>query len=325
MASEIKWIKIVTDIFDDEKILLIESLPEADTIIVVWFKLLTLAGKQNYSGVLMMNDRVHYTDEMLSTLFRRPLNTVRAALQTFEQFGMIEIINNAITIPNWEKHQSVESMEKAREQARKRVAKYREKQKQLANSNVTCNVTVTHGNALDIDKEIDKEEDIYNICPIKEIIEYLNSATGKSYRYQSNSNKKIILARWNEGYKLDDFKKVIDNMVANWTGTEWEKYLQPSTLFRESNFDKYLNMVPITPKPAQTNVPAWALEESEQDNSEEAMQRMQALKAKMLAEEKGEPVPEWAKKVLASKQTAEGQAKLADIYAELEAMENGET
>ena len=43
MASEIKWIKIVTDIFDDEKILLIESLPEADTIIVVWFKLLTLA------------------------------------------------------------------------------------------------------------------------------------------------------------------------------------------------------------------------------------------------------------------------------------------
>ncbi|HFI0901946.1 TPA: phage replisome organizer N-terminal domain-containing protein, partial [Streptococcus suis] len=41
MASEIKWIKIVTDIFDDEKILLIESLPEADTIIVVWFKLLT--------------------------------------------------------------------------------------------------------------------------------------------------------------------------------------------------------------------------------------------------------------------------------------------
>lgn len=321
MASEIKWIKIVTDIFDDEKILLIESLPEADTIIVVWFKLLTLAGKQNYSGVLMMNDRVHYTDEMLSTLFRRPLNTVRAALQTFEQFGMIEIINNAITIPNWEKHQSVESMEKAREQARKRVAKYREKQKQLANSNVT----VTSGNALEIDKEIDKEEDIYNICPIKEIIEYLNSATGKSYHYQSNSNKKIILARWNEGYKLDDFKKVIDNMVANWTGTEWEKYLQPSTLFRESNFDKYLNMVPRAPKPAQTNIPAWALEEIEQDNSEEAMQRMQALKARMLANEKDEPVPEWAEKVLASQQTAEGQAKLADIYAELEAMENGET
>lgn len=287
MASEIKWIKIVTDIFDDEKILLIESLPEADTIIVVWFKLLTLAGKQNYSGVLMMNDRVHYTDEMLSTLFRRPLNTVRAALQTFEQFGMIEIINNAITIPNWEKHQSVESMEKAREQARKRVARHRKKQRQLANSNVTCNVTVTHGNAIDIDKEIDKDkEDIYNICPIQEIIEYLNSATGKSYRYQSNNNKKIIQARWNEGYKLDDFKKVIDNMVANWTDTEWEKYLQPSTLFRESNFDRYLNMVPKIPK---TNVPKWS----------------------------GEKI------ILGP--TEEGQRTLAALYAELEDMENGQT
>ncbi|WP_432215592.1 phage replisome organizer N-terminal domain-containing protein [Streptococcus suis] len=160
MASEIKWIKIVTDIFDDEKILLIESLPEADTIIVVWFKLLTLAGKQNYSGVLMMNDRVHYTDEMLSTLFRRPLNTVRAALQTFEQFGMIEIINNAIAIPNWEKHQSVDGMDKAREQARKRVARHREKQKLLASGNVTCNVTVTQGNALEEEREEEREEEI---------------------------------------------------------------------------------------------------------------------------------------------------------------------
>ena len=43
--AEVKWIKIVTDVFDDEKILLIESLPEADSIIVIWFKLLCLAGK----------------------------------------------------------------------------------------------------------------------------------------------------------------------------------------------------------------------------------------------------------------------------------------
>ncbi|HEL2055142.1 TPA: DnaD domain protein [Streptococcus suis] len=77
-----------------------------------------------------------------------------------------------------------------------------------------------------------------------------------------------------------------------------------------------------TSQTRKTNIPDWALEEIEQDNSEEAMQRMQALKARMLANEKDEPVPEWAEKVLASQQTAEGQAKLAAIYAELEAMEN---
>lgn len=98
----VKWIKIVTDIFDDEKMLLIEALPESDAITVIWFKLLCLAGKQNNGGVFMMNDRIPYTDEMLSTIFRKPLNTVRLALSTFEQFGMVEIVNDVITIPKGE-------------------------------------------------------------------------------------------------------------------------------------------------------------------------------------------------------------------------------
>ena len=58
MAASISWIKITTNIFDDEKILLIESLPEADSIIVIWFKLLTLAGKCNNNGILMLNDSI---------------------------------------------------------------------------------------------------------------------------------------------------------------------------------------------------------------------------------------------------------------------------
>lgn len=146
--SEVKWIKIVTDIFDDEKILLIEALPERDSIIVIWFKLLCMAGKQNNGGVFLLNDRIAYTDEMLATIFRRPLNTVRLALQTFEQFGMVEIVNNTITIPNWEKHQSLELIEKNREKNRKKVAAFRERQRLLAsdevrNGDVTGTVTVT--------------------------------------------------------------------------------------------------------------------------------------------------------------------------------------
>lgn len=132
--AEVKWIKIVTDIFDDEKIMLIESLPEADSIIVAWFKLLCLAGKQNNSGVFMLNDRIPYTDEMIATVFRRPLNTVRLALRTFEKYGMIEIVNNTITIPNWEKHQSLDALERSREKTRERVQVYRDRQKLLADS-----------------------------------------------------------------------------------------------------------------------------------------------------------------------------------------------
>lgn len=158
--SEIKWIKITTDIFDDEKIRLIDALPEHDAILVIWFKILTLAGRQGGNGLLIMNNKVHYTDEMLAAIFNRPITTIRLALQTFEQFGMIEIINGIISLPNWEKHQNVDGMEKAKEQTRKRVARYREKQKQLLeNGNVTCNVTVTPCNATDIDIEIDRDRE----------------------------------------------------------------------------------------------------------------------------------------------------------------------
>ena len=154
--SEIKWIKITTDIFDDEKICLIDALPDPDAVLVIWFKILTLAGKHNSNGLLMMTDKVHYTDEMLATIFRRPLNTVRMAIGVFEQFGMVEIIDGIISLPNWEKHQNVDGMEKIKEQTRNRVAKYRKKQKNLALGNVTGNVTVTHGNALEEDKDKNK-------------------------------------------------------------------------------------------------------------------------------------------------------------------------
>ena len=154
--SEIKWIKITTDIFDDEKIRLIDALPDHDAILVIWFKILALAGKHNRNGLLMMSDKVHYTDEMLATIFQRPLNSVRMALGVFEQFGMIEIIDGVITLPNWEKHQNIDGMERIKEQTRNRVARHREKQKSLALGNVTCNVTVTDGNALEEEAEGDK-------------------------------------------------------------------------------------------------------------------------------------------------------------------------
>lgn len=174
--TDVKWIKVVVDIFDDEKILLIESLPEADSIIVCWFKLLCLAGKQNNSGVLMLNDRIPYTEEMLATVFRRPLQTVRLALDTFERFGMIEIINGAVTIPNWGKHQKLEESEKIKEQTRERVRRYREKQKILSESNVTCNGDVTVSNGIELELEYKnkkKNKKVFVPPTLEEVKEYI--------------------------------------------------------------------------------------------------------------------------------------------------------
>lgn len=167
--SEIKWIKITTDIFDDEKMCLIDALPDRDAIIVIWIKLITLAGKLNAKGVLAISKNIVYTDEMLAQTFHRPLNTVRMALEVFEKFGMVEKIDGVIMLPNWEKHQNIDGMEKIKEQNRNRAARHRQKQKLLAQNNesnvtdnVMDNVTVTHGNALDKDKELDKDIEINN-------------------------------------------------------------------------------------------------------------------------------------------------------------------
>lgn len=159
--ADVKWIKITTDIFDDEKILLIESLPDAYSIIVVWFKLLCLAGKMNNSGVFMMNNQIAYTDKMLATIFRMKESTVQLALHTFEQFGMVEIIDGVITIPNWGKHQSLDQLEKKRISQREYMRQYREKQKLLscnANSKANGKANVSRPD-IDIDRELDKEKE----------------------------------------------------------------------------------------------------------------------------------------------------------------------
>lgn len=152
--AEVKWIKITTDVFDDEKILLIESMPDSNAIIVIWFKLLCLAGKQNNHGVFLMNDKIPYTDKMLATIFRINEATVKMALSVFEQFGMISIIDGVITIPNWNKHQSLDSYEKKKERDRLYQAERRLKQQQIAkkSSDKSSDVAIS-----DKDKEEEKE------------------------------------------------------------------------------------------------------------------------------------------------------------------------
>lgn len=160
--AEVKWIKIVPDVFDDDKIKLIENMPDGDSIIVVWFKLLCLAGKQNRDGFLMLNDKIAYTEEMLSTIFRRPISTVRFALKTFEQFDMINIIDGAVCITNWEKHQNVDRLAEIREYNRLAQQKSRSKKKLLVDVNDSVNdksMTSQRCHEIDVDIELEKEKD----------------------------------------------------------------------------------------------------------------------------------------------------------------------
>lgn len=260
---DISWIKITTDIFDDEKIFLIEQLPEHDSIIVIWFKLLALAGKSNNNGVFMLSNRIPYTADMFAAVFRRPVNTVKLALETFEQFGMIEIVDDVVTLPNWEKHQNIKTLDDVREQTRLRVQKHRENQKQQIKNlesndcNVTCNdcsVTVTHKNRLDKDKDKDKnlkniqKDDSKKVYGSGEnvklsddeysrlVSEYGKDKTDKAIEYLSSY-------KIEKGYKTKDDNRTLRRWVFDAISNKSHQTYQKGSMIQKSGCDDVVNIL----------------------------------------------------------------------------------
>lgn len=92
-----------------------------------------------------------------------------------------------------------------------------------------------------VSKDILSSSDEQDDVPYKEIVDYLNLKTSKSYKHSTSKTKSLIKARWNEGFRVDDFKKVIDNKCFEWIdNSDMAKYLRPETLFG-TKFEGYLN------------------------------------------------------------------------------------
>lgn len=211
--AEISWIKLKTTMFDDEKIKLIQSMPEADAILVIWIRLLVLAGKTNDEGLIYIQRNMPYTEEMLATLFSKPVNVVRLALMTLQQFNMIDLNEDGlIAIENWDKHQNIEGMEKVRLKNAERVRKHRERKKQQAledknSGNVTCNVTVTDCNGTD--KDIDKEIDIDKKNRSKTSCKYSDEHLRLAEKLKNNlindfpsEMKRVNIEKWADTFRL---------------------------------------------------------------------------------------------------------------------------
>jgi len=242
--GDVRWIHIATDIFNDEKMYAIETQQDGLLLELVWFKILCLAGKCNENGFLMINNKIAYTNEMLAKIFRMDLGTVQRALELFQALEMIEVIDNAYMVSNWIKHQNQVGLENIREQNRIRKQRQRERQKQSLieqkedvsrDSHVTshenCSYSISNNNSNN------KKDNI----PYVDIIDYLNKLTGKNYKSTTKKTKDCIKARWNEGFTLDDFKKVIDIKSSAWgKDPRMEMYLRPETLFG-TKFEGYLN------------------------------------------------------------------------------------
>ena len=184
--NDVKWIKIDTALFDNRKIKQIRTLPDGDSLIVIWLQLLCLGGAVNDYGRIYLTNEIPYTDQMLSSAFGEPLPTIQMALDVFQKFGMIEIVDDIILTSNWEKYQSIEGLEKVREQSKLRMREYRKRQKEIGD------VTVT---------------------------QQLRSVTGQNKNKKENKNiKKEILKKENRSrmpdFELPEYGKAVQDFEA---------------------------------------------------------------------------------------------------------------
>lgn len=125
-------------------------------------------------------------------------------------------------------------------------------QTNLSNDNEVSLVSLTVDDTVD-EQTVDSNKSRNSTrVPYKEIIDYLNEKTGRNYKHKAKVNQRVIKARMNEGYTLEDFKTVIDKKYDEWNNdTKMKKFLRPETLF-STNFDRYLN------EETESNQKSWA-------------------------------------------------------------------
>jgi len=157
--ANLQWLKLSTDFFDNNKIKLLESEKDGDTIIRVWIQLLITAMKSNYQGRLSITEDKPMTADDISKIMGKSEKKITKYLEKFEELQMIIIEENFYKIKNWSKYQSADKLEEIRIQNCLRQQKYREK---MRSEKEKSNVTVTQRNTKEekkIRNKIEKEGD----------------------------------------------------------------------------------------------------------------------------------------------------------------------
>lgn len=104
-----------------------------------------------------------------------------------------------------------------------------------------------------VEKSQEKSKSTHNVSVefTSKIVDYLNEKANRKLRV-TLPLRKLVNARFNEGHTLEDFKHVIDVKCSQWLGTDFEKFLRPSTLFNATRFQEYLAEKPSVSKANKT-------------------------------------------------------------------------
>ena len=205
------YLKLKENFYDTEEMILLQNMRDGYMYSDILMKLYLRSLKSE--GKLMFKDVIPYTPTILAQVVRHQVGTVEKALDIFQKFGLVEILDDGAIymsdIQNFIGESSTEA---------DRIRAYRTK---IKTEELKCtNVQLLNDKSTpEIEKEIElkKELDINSTSAIvHEVIRYLNEKIKTNYRATTDKTKKHIEARLKEGYTLEDFKKVIDNKIRDW-------------------------------------------------------------------------------------------------------------
>ena len=197
--SDVKWIHLNVDMFDNRKIRYLRKLPAGNDIILIWVMLLTLAGKCNAGGMILLTQNVPYTISMLADEFDFDENTVKLAIEAFVELGMVSN-DGFLSITGWEEHQDSDGLDRLREYNRiaKQKSRERQKQKQLQVLNSVNDQSLTcHGT------NIDPSYSLYNSKSGINESKESNGGVGEEREEKDetaslNEDAKTVVQEWNK-------------------------------------------------------------------------------------------------------------------------------
>lgn len=264
--NERYFLKMYSNYYSRDSVMELKTSENGYQILFIYDELQTVA--MNRDGYLAMklndNSRKGFTISELSRLVFEPEEYVTRCIETMKRFGAIEKIDGLLFIED-----SLKSTNQTIGAERKQSQ--RQRSKCLDKCPHNCPPEERENNKDKINnkrdkKEKTKDEKIKNKekdniispaiaehsvskvdIPYGKIIDYLNNKLGTHYKVETKKTRDLIKARFNDGFKLEDFIIVIDKKYEDWKNSEQAKYLRPETLFG-NRFESYLNQMKVGSK-----------------------------------------------------------------------------
>ncbi|MBR2478940.1 MAG: phage replisome organizer N-terminal domain-containing protein [Clostridia bacterium] len=212
--ADVQWIRLYVNTFNvSRKLKQIEHMKDGDTILIIWVKLLCLAGAINDGGMIYVTSDIPFTVNGLAEELRKPTKTVQKALDVLALYEQI-IMDDAgfIKVLSWDKYQNVEGLDKIREQNRLAQQRSRAKKKLLNAVNDTSydmsydsNVTVTVCHVIEEEKDKEKEFNSFILSREETKRKFLGGTLGKGVVMLSDEQVDDLLDK----LSFDEFEKYV--------------------------------------------------------------------------------------------------------------------